>query len=412
MPRIVFLHDNYPAQFGAFGHYLSSKGWDVLYGTQRKVAQPQGVTIFNYAPHRGLTKEIHPYAATYERAVLNGQAVARAALKLKAGGYRPDIVMAHSGWGAGLFVKDVWPDAHYIGYFEWYYRADAEDISFLDDGARAFDDELRSRSRNAPILMDLAHCDSAIVPTEYQKSQFPSSFLDKLTVFHDGVDTNYFAPAPDARLHIPSLDLSHVDELVTYVARGMEPYRGFPAFMRALEIVLKARPNAHAVIVGEDRIAYGRRLPEGESWKKRMLAECDLDPERVHFTGLFPRDQYRAVLQASAVHRYLTAPFVLSWSLLEAMSAGCALVVWDTAPVKELIARGADAFEIAPPKSHDAVAEAAIRLLDEKALRISRSEKARQIVLSDYQAATLWPEKAALLMRRCRTGPQTTHMGN
>jgi len=314
--RILFLHNNFPAQFGVFGQYLAKEGWDVLYGTQRKDAALPGVKVFHYEPHRQATEKIHPYAVNYEQALINGQAVVRAAISLKKKSYAPDIVMAHSGWGPGLFVKDVWPDTKYVGYFEWYYQADAPDVAFLSDGKKEIDAQLRARARNAAILTDIVACDAAISSTEFQKAQFPACLQDKLTVMHDGIDTEYYAPKKGAKLNLPGLDLSDADEIITYVARGMEPYRGFPEFMKALEIVLKERPGAHAVIVGEDRVAYGAKLPEGDSYKKRALKECDLDWDRVHFTGLLPRGQYRQVLQASTVHVYLTIPFVLSWSML------------------------------------------------------------------------------------------------
>lgn len=362
--QILFLHDNFPAQFGGFARYLSTRGWDVWFGTQKKGAVADGIRTFNYAPHRGPTDKIHPYAVSFEKAAITGQAVVRAAQEYRSKGLKPDIVMAHSGWGPGLFAKEAWPNAKYAGYFEWYYRTDAPDVEFLGL-PQGLDNMLRSRSRNAAILMDLAHCDVGFVPTYFQKKQFPACFSSKLTVCHDGVDTDYFSPSPDARLKLPGLDLSRIDEIVTYVARGMEPYRGFPEFMYALEVVLRARPNAHAVVVGEDRVAYGRKLAEGDSFKKRALVDCKLDWDRVHFTGLLPRDQYRLVLQTSSVHVYLTVPFVLSWSMLEAMSAGCAIVAWDVEPIQEIERQGKESLALVPPGSPQQIAEAILQLMSD-----------------------------------------------
>ncbi len=392
--RILFLHDNFPAQFGAFGQYLAAQGWEVWFGTQRKGAALPDFNIFNYAPHRKVTEKIHPYAGNFERAVLAGQAVARTGLELKKKGLSPDIVMAHSGWGPGLFVKDVWPRAKYVGYFEWYYRSDAPDVVFFaDDAGQSIDEQLRARARNAAILMDLGSCDAGLCPTEFQKEQFPECFHSKMEVMHDGIDTDTYKPQANARLKLPQLDLGHVDELVTYVARGMEPYRGFPEFMKALEIVLKERPNAHAVILGEDRVAYGKKLPEGESFKKRAQAECTLDWDRVHFTGLLPRPQYLQVLQASSAHVYLTIPFVLSWSMMEAMSTGCPIVAADVAPVHEISEKGAEALRLTTLKDPAEVARAIIETLNHREHSREMGERARKIITESFAAKDLYRQK-------------------
>ncbi|MAW81646.1 MAG: glycosyl transferase family 1 [Parvularcula sp.] len=397
--QILFLHDNFPAQFGVFGQYLARKGWDVWYGTQRKNSSLTGLKVFNYAPHREITEKIHPYIGGFEKSVINGQALARTALKLKDKGLSPDIVMAHSGWGPGLYAKDVWPNTKYVGYFEWYYTSDAPDIVFLQSGEkpRGIDDDLRTRTRNASILVDLAGCDAALCPTEFQKSQFPECFASKITVMHDGIDTETYKPAPGARLKLDSLDLSGAEELITYVGRGMEPYRGFPELMRALEIVLKERPKAHAVIVGEDRVAYGKKLPEGESYKKQMLEECDFDMSRLHFTGLLPRADYLKVLQASDVHVYLTAPFVLSWSMMEAMSAGCAIVASDVASVHEMAGRDAPTVQCVDHRDRKAVAAAIGDLLDDRSKAEKLGAAARQFILDGYAMQDIYARKETWL---------------
>jgi glycosyltransferase involved in cell wall biosynthesis len=395
--RILFLHDNFPAQFGVFGQYLAKQGWDVWFGTQRKGVSLPGTKTFNYESHRAVTQEVHPYAVNFERAILAGQAVARVALELKKKGLRPDIVMAHSGWGPGLFTKDIWPDAKYVGYFEWYYRPDAPDLVFASEGDQSIDDQLRARGRNASILMDLASCDAGICPTEFQKEQFPMCFHDKLTVMHDGIDSDAYRPDPGARLNLPNLDLSHVDEIITYVARGMEPYRGFPEFMKAMETVLEQRPNAHAVILGEDRVAYGKQLPKGESYKKRALKECNLDWSRVHFTGLLPRSQYLQVLQASTVHVYLTIPFVLSWSMMEAMSCGCAIVASDARPVREIFDKDPQSLNLVDYKAPDEIAKSVLDLLDHQAARDVFRMRARRLIVDNYSAKALFRRKASWL---------------
>ena len=336
--RVLFLHNNFPAQFGPVARLLKDRGHDIAFGTQWKGEPPKWLRMVRFEPHRKVLEKQHPYLAFTEEAVLNGQAFALAAWKMKKAGYAPDVVVAHAGMGLGMYVRDVWPDTKYVGYFEWYYGAPGSDMGFLHPVTP--DDLLRVRTNNASILLDYAACHWGIVPTEFQAAQFPAALRDKLTVQHDGVDAGYFAPRPGHRLKLPGLDLSHAREIVTYVARGMEAYRGFPQAMAAFAEVQKRRPQAHVVVVGDDRVAYGRKLPDGDTFKKKALRELDFDRGRLHFTGALKRDLYREVLLASTAHVYLTIPFVLSWSPLEALCAGCALVASDTAPVREAVTDG------------------------------------------------------------------------
>jgi len=391
--KILFLHDNFPAQFGPIGEYLSKKGWEVAFGTQRQGSASPHMKVFNYKPHREPTKGVHPYAATFEKATINGQAVARACLELKKSGFIPDVMMAHSGWGPGMYLKDVFPDARYIGYFEWYYQPVGPDVAFMKgEGTRSEDELLRTRGRNAPILTDLAACDYGIAPTNYQRSQFPPILADKLKVLHDGVDVATYAPKAGAKLVLPNLDLSGAREIITYVARGMEPYRGFPEFMAAIAEVMRRRPEAHVVVVGEDRVAYGKKLPDGDSWKKRMLAQHAFDEKRLHFTGLIPRDQYLKVLQASSVHVYLTVPFVLSWSMMESMSAGCVVLGSDTDPVKELIEDGKNGL-LVDFYNVQAIARAIIRVLESPEKFQEIRQAARRTIVENYSAEDIYARK-------------------
>ncbi len=393
--RILFLHNNFPAQFGALGTYLGRCGWEVWFGTQRKDAARDGFKVYQYENHREVREGVHPYSVGWERAIITGQAAASVAIDLKKRGFEPDVVVAHSGWGPGLFVKDVWPDTKYVGYFEWYYNSPGPDVEFLDERDDTPDDRARSRARNAPILVDLATCDIGLCPTAWQKAQFPAVFDKKLLVHHDGVDTDLYQPSDARGLELPSVSLPPDVEIVTYVARGMEPYRGFPEFMAMLEKLQKRRANAHAVIVGDDRVAYGKKLAEGDSYKKRALDSLDLDLERVHFTGLLPRDHYRRVLLASSVHVYLTIPFVLSWSMMEAMSAGCLLVASDTPPTREMIADGESGLLVAH-RDIDALADVVERALAEREALKDLRENARRVIVEQYSARRILPAKRAL----------------
>lgn len=397
--KILFLHPNFPAQFRHLATALAQNPeHEVVFGTMRQEGSLPGVKKAYYQTTRQAASETHRYVRPLESAVLRGQAVYRMAQQLKADGFYPHVVYAHSGWGAGMFIKDVFPKARYIGYFEWFYHAHGSDADFDSADPLTADDEARIRVKNASILLDLAACDAGVTPTQWQCQQFPPELQSKLTVIHDGIDTEYFQPQPGAKLVLPSigLDLSQVDELVTYVARGMEPYRGFPQFMAAVALLRQRRPNCHVAIVGEDRVAYGKSLPDGRTYKQQALAELDLDLSRIHFTGLLPYRQYLQVLQASSVHVYLTRPFVLSWSLLEAMSAGCAIVASRTAPVEEVITDGTHG-RLADFFSPEDVAAQVEMILDCPEQAASMRAHARETVLARFDLTQRLSEQLAHL---------------
>ncbi len=392
--RILFLHPNFPAQFR---HLAATLGKDpknrVVYGTNRQEGQIEGVTKVLYGKSRTARAETHHYVRPLENAVLEGQAVYRLAQQLKDQNFVPDIVYGHSGWGPTLFAKDIFPRAKLLCYFEWFYNAHGSDADFDPDDPINADDEARIRIKNAPILIDLYSCDRGLSPTNWQRQQFPPEFHSKIKVHHDGVDTKYFQPEPGAKLVIPriNLDLSGVSEIVTYVARGMEPYRGFPQLIKTIAILQKKRPECHFVIVGKNRVAYGKSLPDGKTYKDVMLEKFPLDMSRVHFTDLLPYDEYLQVLKASSVHLYLTRPFVLSWSMLEALSTGCLVVGSSTAPVKEVIEDGVNGLlvDFFTPKK---IASKIIEALNNPDKMAKIRTRARETILEKYDLAKLLPQ--------------------
>ena len=339
-----------------------------------------------YQPARKLTPGVHPYVRTMEEAVLDGQATARAMVQLKEKmKFVPDVIMGHTGWGSMLYAKDIFPDVPMIGYFEWYYHAFGSDVGYWKGEKVDYDSRMRIRTLNALHLLNLSHCDVRYTPTEWQKKQFPPEFQASLQVAHEGIDTDFCCPKPGAGLVLPKLklDLSGAEEIVTYVSRGLEPYRGFPQFMAALRILMKRRPKCHVVIVGRDRICYGGALPEGQTWKKIELAKGGLDMSRIHFTDLLTRGEFVQVMQASAVHVYLTRPFVLSWSMLEAMSAGCCLVASATPPVEEVVEDGVNGL-LVNFRSPKHIAMRIEEALENPELRARLGKAARETVLARY----------------------------
>lgn len=392
--RILFLHSNFPAQFRHLAVALSKdRDNRVIFGTARQEGEISGVYKVIYTQSRKLHKETHHYIKPLEDAVLQGQAVYRVLGKLKKDGFAPDVVYGHSGWGPTLFVKDIFPQAKLLCYFEWFYRSQGSDVDFDPHEPLTSDDKLRIRIKNAPILTDLYSCDAGLCPTLWQMQQFPPEYQKKIHVLHDGIDTNYFFPKPGEKLVLPSihLDLSEAKEIVTYVSRGMEPYRGFPQFMEAVSLLQKRRKRCHFVVVGEDRVAYGRRLPHGKTFKRLMLEKFDFDLSRLHFTGRLPYSQYLQVLRASAAHVYLTRPFVLSWSMLEAMSAGCLVIASNTPPVTEIIQDGVNGI-LVDFFSTQEIANRVEEALDSPDQMASIGVKARETILEKYDLAKLLPK--------------------
>ena len=338
--RLLVIHQNFPGQFAHLIKAWSQRaGWEVI-GLGRETAP--GVPGFDkfvrYRLARGGSAKQHPYLRQMEAATLHGQAVARALLEMKRRGFVPDAILAHPGWGETLYAKDVFPDARLVHLCEWYYDTNGADLGFDPEFPLTFDDRARIRTWNALHTLNLTHCDVAISPTLWQRSRHPEIFRSKIGVKHEGIDLERLGPRADAVFRTPSGQVFRPgDPVVTYVARNLEPYRGFHVFMRALERVQAKHPRCHALIVGADGVSYGRKPPNAATWREEILSTVRLDPQRTHFLGRLPHAAYLDVLRVSAAHVYLTYPFVLSWSLLEAMACGTAIVASDTAPVREVI---------------------------------------------------------------------------
>lgn len=397
--NVLFLHQNFPAQFRHLATVLSrQEGNQIVFLTAAEKGEISGVRKALFKPSREPNPATHHYLKGMERAVLEGQAAYRTGVALKQQGFRPDLVYGHSGWGSPLFMKDLFPGSPLMCYFEWYYHAHGADTDFDPASQVTADDECRLRISNAPILSDLVSCDFGLSPTQWQKSQFPREFAPKIAVLHDGVDTDYFRPQNNGKLSLPmlELDLDEHREIVTYVARGMEPYRGFPQFMETLAILQERRPKLQAIIVGADRVAYGKALPNGKSYKELMLERLKLDLSRVHFTGLLPYSEYLKVLQASSVHVYLTRPFVLSWSMLEAMSAGCVIVGSSTQPVQEVIRDGENGL-LTDFFSPAAIAGRVEEALDNRQAMESVRARARETIIERYDLKKLLPRHIEMM---------------
>ncbi|PZX18853.1 glycosyltransferase involved in cell wall biosynthesis [Palleronia aestuarii] len=394
--QFLFLHQNFPGQFAHLAPALAAAGHRVVALTSR-VAEAQvwrGVEVLPYRYAVPQDTRLHPWMTTLNRAVDRGAATYRAALALRERGFAPDCILAHSGWGEALFLREVWPRARMGVFSEFYYAAEGADVDFDPEFQRAGEIGRvhRMRFKNMAIRMQLEEADQGITPTRWQADAHPPDLRGKLTVIHDGIDTDAIAPDPAASLELAGLDpLDRSDEVITFVNRNLEPYRGFHVFMRALPALLARRPLARVIVVGEDGVSYGTAPEGGGTWREVMTREVrgripDADWARVHFAGRIGRDDFTRLLQVSRVHLYLTYPFVLSWSLLEAMSVGVAIVASDTGPVREAITDG-ETGRLVDFFDAGALVEAVSKLLDDGAARARLGAAARARIVRDYDLA-------------------------
>ena len=393
--RILFVHQNFPGQFKHLAPALAADpANEVVAFAMHKNAPPvwQGVRMVSYQPGRGSTPNVHPWVSDFETKTIRGEAAFRTALALRESGFTPDVIIAHPGWGESLFLKDVWPDAKLGIYCEFFYHAHGADVNFDPEFPATDPGEVcRLRLKNLNNLLHFESADAGLSPTEWQASTFPEPFRSKITVVFDGIDSDIIAPNPAVSLTLNgTLKLTRDDEIITFVNRNLEPYRGYHIFMRALPEMLRRRPNARVLIIGGDDVSYGARPPEGQKWKDIFLAEVKdrLDMSRVHFLGNIPYEQFIAVMQLSTVHVYLTYPFVLSWSLLEAMSIGCAIVASDTQPLHGVIKNG-DTGKLVDFFDAPGLADKVSALLDKPKERAKLGANARAFARANYDLKTV-----------------------
>lgn len=392
--KLLFVHQNFPGQFKHLAPALAARpGHRVvaLSLTARAAGVWHGVQVQPYRVQARNAPGLMPWLQDFETKLLRGEACLRAALALKQNGFAPDVIVAHPGWGESLFLKQVWPQARLGLYAEFYYQASGADVGFdpefpdPDPVASACRLQLKNLNHHAQAHL----ADAALSPTHWQAATFPEDYRRKITVAHDGIDTDALCPDPAVRFELPGgTTLSRADEVVTFVARQLEPYRGYHVFMRALPALLRQRPQAQVLIVGGDGVAYGARRSDGRSWKQALIDEvrpamADADWARVQFLGSLARERFTALLQLSRVHVYLSYPFVLSWSLLEAMSVGACVLAGDTAPVREAITdretgRLVDFFD------GDGLVQGVCELLDDPAQRERLGAAARLCVQQRY----------------------------
>jgi glycosyltransferase involved in cell wall biosynthesis len=343
-----------------------------------------------------------PLLKDFETKTVRGAACGDAMAQLKQQGFVPDVIVAHPGWGEALFCKDVWPQARLVVFAEFFYAAEGADHGFDPEFP---DDSLAMRAKirikNTVHLHALSSADAGYAPTHWQQSQVPPEYRSKIGVIFDGIDTDVVAPDAGASVTLAGgRVLTVADEVITFVNRNLEPYRGFHVFMRALPAMLAARPNAQVLIIGRDDVSYGVKPAEGGTWREKMLKEVGehLPLDRVHFLGGLPYADYLKVMQISSCHVYLTYPFVLSWSCLEAMSVGKVVVGSRTPPVQEVIEHGQngllfDFFDV------QGLAKQVVDVLGKPEAHRLMGQNARDSVIARYDLRRkCLPEQLALVL--------------
>ena len=403
--NVLFIHQNFPGQYRHIVHALSTSGSAQILALGTEPLQeriPEQVRALRYSITRGNTANIHAWALETEAHVIRGEACARAAHALRTDGYAPDLICAHPGWGESLFLRFIWPQTPIIHYQEFYYQSINSDLDFdpATQGDRNWENAAQSSMKNACLQLALEASNWNVCPTAFQRSTFPSHWKDSISVIHDGIDTSRACPNPQVEkliLHDGTV-LHPGAPIITFVNRSLEPYRGCHTFIRAIPELQRRCPNGRIVLVGQTTgVSYGSACPQGE-WKDLFLAEIEgnYDPSRVHFTGPLPYDNFLQLLQLSQAHVYLTYPFVLSWSLLEAMSTQCAIVGSATAPVQEVIQHGHNGL-LVDFFDHQALAESVADLLHNRKLAEELGRNARATILKNYSLEQCVPRHLALM---------------
>jgi glycosyltransferase involved in cell wall biosynthesis len=405
--HVLYVHQNFPAQFGHIAQYLVDKmNWRCTFASQTPGGKVGGIEKIEYKLIGGATKHNHFCTRTFENTVWHCDGVYRAMRNRP--DIRPDLIVGHSGFGSTLFLRELYPDVPVINFFEYYYLPHDvnSDMDFRRDLAWPTHDltYLRSRCRNAMILLDLQNCQAAYTPTQFQRSRFPEEIRGKLQTIFDGVDRAFYH-GYDETLRPPvaqrtertlpgGVKVGPSTRVVTYVSRGFESMRGFDKFMQAADLIAKQYPDVIFIVVGTDRVAYGgdeNHIAPHKTFKEWVFAKNNFDLSKFAFVGRLPQDELGKLLAASDLHIYLTVPFVLSWSMMDAMSCGAVVLGSDTAPVHEMIRDGENGL-LADFFDSEAMAEKALSVLRDPDAARPMGRAAERMIVERYSLEAVLPE--------------------
>jgi glycosyltransferase involved in cell wall biosynthesis len=402
--QILFVHQNFPAQFGHIAHHLArSRGWRCDFVTEPTNANLDGVRTIPYQISGGSRETTHYFSRTFENAVWHAHAVYQACESVP--DLDPDLIIGHSGFGSTLYLPERFPGVPVVNYFEHFYHPHGSDLDFRPDFPPEPRDFLRARTRNAMILLDLDNCRLGYSPTHYQKGLFPAEYQPRIDVIFDGIETEVFHRRANVPRRVGSLEIPKSTRIVTYVSRGFESMRGFDIFMRAARLIYRDHPDVLFVVVGSDRICYGgdEKHIRHRTFREHVLAQDDYDMSKFVFTGLVPTDNLVDLLSLSDLHIYLTVPFVLSWSMLNALACGCVVLASDTEPVREVLVDGetgllAGFFDV------EAFARRALDVLRDPSAFRDMGDRAAAMIESRYALSVTLPKLVVLFERATSRG--------
>lgn len=347
--KILLIHKGFPGQFKHLTSYLQRQGHEIsAISKSNKVSLGDNyITYSQYSIHKGNSPDTNQFCQEFETKVIRGEAVARCANTLKNDGYSPDLILGHPGWGEMLFLKDIWPKCPQIHYVEFFYGVPGTDNDFIESIQRplSWEEKAKTRMKNAHLLSNMNSMTVGLTPTIFQHSLLPEWVKVRTHIIHDGIDTHWLSPDHTASIIFKNgFILRSGMPIVTFINRTFEPYRGITVFLESIKELQRVHSSFHTVLVGEDTpfVSYGAKRTDGIGWLSALKKEYgdSLDWSRIHPVGRVTHSQLRSIYQCSAAHVYLSYPFVLSWSMLEAMSCECLVIGSDTIPVKELIQDG------------------------------------------------------------------------
>jgi glycosyltransferase involved in cell wall biosynthesis len=394
LAEILFVHRHGPGQFVHLAAHLAQQGHGVTLLSETTDREVPGVRVIT---HRPAGRNAGRTAVDYQVQVATR--AAEAMERMKRQGEVPDVIYGHVGWGSLLFARDIFPSTPMVGYCEFYYRPKGADVGFDPAQPVTIDDVIRLKVRNFAQVSTMLGIEAGVSPTKWQRTGYPEAIARRIAVIHEGIDTAFCCPDETARFTLPDgRVVRRGDRVVTFAARDLEPYRGFPQFMRAAALLARRDPKVTFVVAGGDGASYGALPENGRSWREVMLAETGIDPKRIHFVGTLAHRDLIRLFQVSAAHVYLTYPFVLSWSMLEAMASGALLIGSDTPPVREFLSHGRNGLMV-PFFDTEALAETiAEALREESALQPLRAA-ARQTILNRAALAECLKLQAGLVGR-------------
>ena len=394
--HILFAHKNYPAQFGHIArHLIDHHDCTCTFVSEKPPARQRGLERLQYKYPSGATEKTHLFSRTFENQIWHSHALFNV-LESRPD-IQPDLIVGHSGFVSTLYLRELY-DCPIINYFEFFYHTKDSDLDFRRDlPAYGAEELLRARTRNAIFLLDLQNCDRGYSPTHFQRDQLPQEYRAKVEAIFDGIDTNLWKPVENPKRTFAGWTLPEDKKIVTYVSRGMEAMRGFDIFMKIANRICKQRDDVIFVVVGEDRIAYGgdKRFTGGMTFKQWVLSEDEYDLERILFLGRIPPVDLVQLFSVTDLHFYLTAPFVLSWSMMDALACGALVMGSDTPPVKEMIKHGEngllfDFFDI------DAAVAQANEVLDQPEQFQPQRDAAVELIRENYSMEVCLPKMLAL----------------